>query len=36
VTPTTMVLGAMNWYIRTYNSGGYGPWSAAMSFVVSP
>jgi hypothetical protein len=36
VTPATKVLGAMNWYIRTYNSGGYGPWSAPMSFVASP
>jgi hypothetical protein len=36
VTPTTMVLGAMNWYIRTYNSGGYGPWSTGMSFTFSP
>jgi hypothetical protein len=36
VTPTTMVLGTMNWYIRTYNSGGLGLWSSGMSFTVSP
>jgi hypothetical protein len=35
-TPTTMVLGSMNWYVRTYNSGGLGGWSAGMSFTVSP
>jgi hypothetical protein len=36
VTPSTMVLGPMNWYIQTYNSGGLGPWSSGMSFTVSP
>jgi hypothetical protein len=36
VTPTTMVLGPMNWYIRTYNSAGQGPWSSSLSFTVSP
>ncbi len=36
VTPTTMVLGPMTWYIQTYNSGGYGSWSSGMSFTVSP
>jgi Zn-dependent metalloprotease len=36
VTPTTMVLGTYNWYIRTYNSGGVGPWSSGKSFTVSP
>jgi hypothetical protein len=36
VTPSTMVLGPCNWYIRTYNSGGLGPWSSGMSFTVSP
>jgi hypothetical protein len=37
ITPATVLTpGAGQWYIRTYNSAGYGPWSAAMSFVVSP
>jgi len=36
VTPSTMVLGSYSWYIRAYNSGGLGSWSAGMSFTVSP
>jgi hypothetical protein len=38
VTPATMVLGPLIWYIQTYNSGGLGPWSLpGMSFTaVSP
>jgi hypothetical protein len=36
VTPSTTVLGSCSWYIRTYNSGGFGSWSSGMSFTVSP
>jgi hypothetical protein len=32
VTPTTEVLGSCQWYIRTYNSAGFGPWSAPLPF----
>lgn len=37
VTPTT-TLGAGNhtFWVQTWNPGGYGPWSAGMSFNVSP
>ncbi|MCK5923755.1 MAG: hypothetical protein KAG66_22665, partial [Methylococcales bacterium] len=27
--------GAHTWWVRTYNSDGYGPWSAAMNFTVT-
>lgn len=37
VTPATVLNeGAGQWYIRTYNSLGLGPWSSPMSFTVSP
>jgi hypothetical protein len=35
VTPaTTLASGAGQWWIQTWNSFGYGPWSEAMSFMV--
>jgi hypothetical protein len=35
-TPTiALAAGAGEWYIRTYNSSGYGPWSAPMAFTVT-
>jgi secreted trypsin-like serine protease len=34
--PTALKGGAHAWYIRTWNSTGYGPWSAAMNFMVNP
>jgi len=35
VTPaTTLTGGAHQWWIRTYNSVGYGPWSAVMNFSL--
>jgi hypothetical protein len=33
---TTLATGAHTWWIRTWNSSGYGPWSSGMSFTVSP
>jgi hypothetical protein len=33
--PTALKGGVHNWWIRTWNAGGYGPWSAAMSFTVN-
>lgn len=36
VTPaTTLNSGGHTWWIQTYNSYGYGPWSSGMSFTVS-
>ena len=32
VTPTTFLIGAGQWWIRAYNSAGYGPWSSSLSF----
>jgi hypothetical protein len=35
VTPSvTLASGATQWWIQTWNSAGYGPWSTAMSFTV--
>jgi hypothetical protein len=35
VTPaTTLASGAHTWWIQTWNSSGYGPWSSAMNFVT--
>jgi hypothetical protein len=36
VTPTTEVVGLSNWRVQSSNSAGYGPWSNAKSFTVSP
>jgi probable HAF family extracellular repeat protein len=36
VIPTTEVIGTCQWWVQTYNPAGYGPWSAGMSFTVSP
>ena len=37
ITPTTVLAqGLGQWWIRTYNAAGFGPWSAPMSFTVSP
>jgi choice-of-anchor C domain-containing protein len=33
--PTALKAGVHNWWIRTWNPGGYGPWSTAMSFTVN-
>jgi len=36
VTPTiSLALGAARWWIQTWNSVGYGPWSDGMSFTVA-
>jgi hypothetical protein len=36
VTPTTtLAAGNYTWWVQTWNSGGYGPWSAGMSLTVS-
>jgi len=36
VTPTTaLATGRAQWWIQTWNDWGYGPWSDAMSFIVS-
>jgi hypothetical protein len=32
ITPATAVSGAASWWIQTWNSNGYGPWSSASSF----
>jgi hypothetical protein len=37
ITPdTTLSSGAHTWWIQTWNSAGYGPWSTSMNFTVSP
>jgi hypothetical protein len=37
VTPaTTLGNGAHTWWIQTWNSGGYGPWSSGMNFSITP
>jgi hypothetical protein len=37
ITPSTILsAGAHSWWIQTYNSAGYGPWSDRMDFSVSP
>jgi peptidyl-Asp metalloendopeptidase len=36
VTPsTTLASGSAMWWIDTYNSSGYGPWSSGMAFYIS-
>jgi V8-like Glu-specific endopeptidase len=34
--PTTLTSGTYTWWIQTWNSAGYGPWSDGMTFIVSP
>jgi hypothetical protein len=34
VTPTTEVIGSCQWWIQTYNAGGFGPWSVPLSFTT--
>jgi hypothetical protein len=34
VTPTTEVVGASQWWVRTYSNAGYGPWSTPLSFTT--
>jgi hypothetical protein len=35
ITPNTAIAaGAANWWVQTWNSSGYGPWSDAMGFTV--
>ena len=35
VIPTTVLeAGAHRWWVQTYNSAGYGPWSEEVSFTV--
>ena len=34
VTPGTAVTGSVTWWVQTWNSSGYGPWSAGMPFRV--
>jgi hypothetical protein len=36
VTPSLDVVGSCQWWVQSSNSAGYGPWSSAMSFTVSP
>ncbi|HJR79461.1 MAG TPA: hypothetical protein VJ821_05265 [Anaerolineales bacterium] len=37
VTPAvTLGSGNYRWWIRTWNTGGYGPWSSARNFSISP
>jgi hypothetical protein len=37
VTPgTALSSGNYTWWIQTWNSAGFGPWSSAMTFTVSP
>jgi hypothetical protein len=33
--PTTLSNGSHTWWIQTWNSAGYGPWSGGLSFMVS-
>ncbi|MCZ7547039.1 MAG: hypothetical protein M5R40_27540 [Anaerolineae bacterium] len=33
-TGATLANGAHTWWVRTWSSGGYGPWSASMDFFV--
>jgi hypothetical protein len=33
---TTLAAGNHTWWVQTYNSVGYGPWSAEQSFTVTP
>jgi hypothetical protein len=37
VTPTTEVMGSCKWWVQTYGSVGFGPWSLpGMTFTVIP
>jgi hypothetical protein len=37
VTPSTsLASGGVTWWIQTWNSVGYGPWSSGRSFTISP
>jgi hypothetical protein len=33
---TTLASGTHTWWVQTWNSAGYGPWSAGKSFTVTP
>ena len=35
LSPLSLTAGAYTWYIRTYNTVGYGPWSSVKSFTVA-
>jgi hypothetical protein len=35
VTPTLDVIGSCQWWVQTYNSVGYGPWSYPLSFTTT-
>jgi hypothetical protein len=35
LSPLIFTAGAYSWYIRTYNTAGYGAWSSVMSFTVA-
>ena len=32
----TLSAGNYRWWIQAWNDGGYGPWTSAMNFTVSP
>jgi endoglucanase len=34
-SPKTLAAGSHSWWIRTWNSAGYGPWSSGLTFTVS-
>jgi hypothetical protein len=35
ITGAALVAGSYTWYVRTWNSSGYGPWSSGMAFTIS-
>jgi len=35
ITGSALTAGSYTWYVQTYNSYGYGPWSSGMGFTVS-
>jgi len=35
ITGSALAAGSYTWYVQTYNSSGYGPWSSGMSFTIS-
>jgi hypothetical protein len=36
ITGSALAAGSYTWYVQTWNSNGYGPWSSGMGFTVTP
>jgi hypothetical protein len=36
ISNTPLARGAATWWVQTWNSAGYGPWSGSVSFTINP